>query len=235
MRIGLFAAVLAAALLAIAPGAASSETKPVGAKQMGADAALAAINAMSEDEMWEMDGRDVADRIFAQSSVDSLRAAAAQGDARAQWIWGHVQYFGVGGVPANPDAAAALWLAGAQAGNPRAQNDIAWMYEHGQGVALDMAAAARWYRAAANQNHGGAQSELGKMYEEGRGVAQDYAEARRLYLAAAENGYAFYRLGYLYEMGLGVTSDLAVARSWYQRAADQGDEDARQRLMALGN
>lgn len=42
-----------------------------------------------------------------------------------------------------------LWLPSAEQGSPRAQLNIARMYERGEGVAQDKAAAMEWYRKAA--------------------------------------------------------------------------------------
>src|SRR5437899_7720876 len=44
-----------------------------------------------------------------------------------------------------------LWLPLAEAGSPRAQENVARMYERGQWVAQDPAMAGEWYRRAAEQ------------------------------------------------------------------------------------
>jgi TPR repeat protein len=45
-----------------------------------------------------------------------------------------------------------LWLPLAEQGSPRAQMNVARMYEKGQYVAQDSAVAAEWYHKAADQN-----------------------------------------------------------------------------------
>ena len=74
----------------------------------------------------------------------------------------------------------------AEQGDPNGQDDLASMYESGDGVRQNNAeAAARWYRKAAEQGVPGAQSSLGLLYFSGEGVPQDYAQAYKwLYLAA---------------------------------------------------
>lgn len=85
MRIQVLSGLIAAALLAFAPApAAALDSKPAYAKQAGAQSANAAIDALSADDEWVMEGREVAQRILDASSASSLRAAASRGNARAQ-------------------------------------------------------------------------------------------------------------------------------------------------------
>ena len=75
----------------------------------------------------------------------------------------------------------------ADQGVAKAQYDLGFMYDAGQGVAQNYAEAVKWYRLAADQGHVTAQFNLGVMYAEGRGVAQDYVQAHMwFYLAAAQ-------------------------------------------------
>ena len=75
----------------------------------------------------------------------------------------------------------------AEQGNPRAQNNLANLYDTGQGVARDLKQAAHWYSKAAMQGHLIAQYNLGNMYDYGLGVPQDYAQAHMwLNLAASK-------------------------------------------------
>jgi hypothetical protein len=121
--------------------------------------------------------------------------------------------------------------AAAEAGDARAQYNLAFDYELGSGVQEDSAQAAKWYRKAAEQGHAGAQYKLGEFYKEGKGVMQDYAEAENWYRKAAESygklaeqgdTHAQISLGSLYADGLGVKQDYAQALKWYRRAAEQG-------------
>lgn len=120
------------------------------------------------------------------------------------------------------------WRPLALQGNARAQNNLGFMYENGQGVDQDDAEAVRWYRQAAEQGDAIAQINLGFMYANGRGVAQDDAEAVRWYRRAAEqeNARAQNNVGFMYENGRGVAQDDAEATRWYRRAAEQGDARA---------
>ena len=107
------------------------------------------------------DGATVADRMA--EAYD----AARRGDyARALAIWGPL----------------------AQAGVPRAQNNIGACFWEALGVERDPALAAKWLTLAAEGGDPVGQRNLAALYFKGEGVEQDYACAVELYRAAAEQG-----------------------------------------------
>lgn len=77
-----------------------------------------------------------------------------------------------------------------QAGDDRAQFNLAQMYRLGKGIPVDLALARRWYEAAASQNHATAQYLLGVMYENGHGVPKDINRARTWYQKSANLNFA---------------------------------------------
>jgi TPR repeat protein len=83
-------------------------------------------------------------------------------------------------------AAAKLFLPAAEQGNARAQLQIGYQYNYGEGVPVNAAEAVKWYRRAAEQGDAAAESNLGGMYEDGKGVPEDWVEAARWYGKAAE-------------------------------------------------
>jgi hypothetical protein len=76
----------------------------------------------------------------------------------------------------------------ADRGDPRAQNRVGLMYQHGWGVRLDYADAVNWFRQAANQGDADAQNNLAFMYLYGRGVSKDYVRAHMWFNLAASGG-----------------------------------------------
>lgn len=81
-------------------------------------------------------------------SVQEIRAAAEQGDARAQGVLGRMCYFGQG-VKADP-AEALMWLDNAAAqGDAVAQADLGMAYA----LAHQQALAQKWLRASAAQGN----------------------------------------------------------------------------------
>ena len=128
-------------------------------------------------------------RLAIASDLDSLKAAAEQGIAEAQFILG-VMYDTGRGVPQN-DAEAVRWFRmAAEQGNADAQVMLGYMYAAGEGVPQNDTEAARWFRMAAEQGIAEAQFHLGLVYAAGEGVPQNDTEAARWFHLAAEQGIA---------------------------------------------
>lgn len=120
----------------------------------------------------------------------------------------------------------------AEAGDPKAQAELAWAYDQGKGVAQSYEESAKWYRKAAEQGHTIAQYNLGVCYYRGEGVARNYDEAMKWYRKAADQGdiNAQWNLGVCYEYGVGVDQDWKEAAMWYERAAEQGYAKAQEQM-----
>ena len=117
----------------------------------------------------------------------------------------------------------------ADQGFSEAQNNLGFMYYHGEGVPQSYAEAVKWYRLAAEQGHASAQSEMGNMYADGEGIPENDAEAVRWFRLAAEQGYApaQHNLGNMYAGGESVPQNNLRAYVWWSVAAVQGREDSR--------
>ena len=158
--------------------------------------------------------------LSAQDDLDTVRQAAEQGDAEAQYNLGVICNNGEG-VPQD-DAEAVRWFRlAAEQGYAKAQVELGYRYRWGLGVPSDDAEAGRWLRLAAEQGHAKAQIEMALSY------SQDDAEAVRWVRLAADQGdaEAQYNLGSrLYANGQGhrVLKDNTEAVKWYRLAADQG-------------
>ncbi len=169
-----------------------------------------------------------------QNSIDSLRKAADQGIANAQFNLGAAYYNGQG-VPQDYAQAAVWYRKAAEQGNSEAQYYLGVAYENGQGVQQDDAQAAVWFRMAGDQGNVQAQYNLGVMYHNGQGVRQDDAQAAIWFRKAAEQGMANAQnnLGAMYHDGLGVPKDDAQAAVWWRKAAEQGDAAAQTNLKLV--
>ena len=119
----------------------------------------------------------------------SLRAAAEQGDAEAQYKLG-VAYANGEGVAQNDEEAVQWTRMAAEQGFAQAQHNLGAAYRYGLGVAQDYEEAVQWFLAAAEQGNASAQNNVGVMYADGRGVRQDYEEAYAWIGAAAAQGYS---------------------------------------------
>ena len=112
---------------------------------------------------------------------------------------------------------------------------LGFMYQQGEGVAVDYAKARQLYEqvAAQKDNLGAAASAKGNlafMYWDGQDVVADLVKAIRLYqevaqqkdnLKAAAN--SKYNLGFMYQHGEGVAADPMKAMGLYQEVAQQKD------------
>jgi localization factor PodJL len=157
----------------------------------------------------------------------SLRQAAAQGDARAQFAIGF-RYVEGQGTPQNLTEAARWLERAASAGFAPAQYRLAVMYERGQGVAMDLGRARSWYQAAAEKGNVKAMHNLAVSLSGGAAGAADYPTAARWYGEAAAYGLtdSQFNLGILSEHGLGIPQDLSAAYQWFALAAKGGDQEA---------
>jgi TPR repeat protein len=116
----------------------------------------------------------------------------------------------------------------AEQGVPRAEYNLAVMYDEGRGVPQDFVEAIYWYRKAADQDYSDAQFNLGLMYDKGHGVPQDFAAAATWYRKAADQGdaEAQFNLGAMYDKGQGVPQDYVMAHMWSNLAAAAGNQEA---------
>jgi TPR repeat protein len=76
----------------------------------------------------------------------------------------------------------------ADLGDPKAQNKLGTMYQHGWGVPQNYSDAVSWFRQAADRGDADAQNNLGFMFLYGRGVARDYVSAHLWFDLAASGG-----------------------------------------------
>jgi TPR repeat protein len=76
----------------------------------------------------------------------------------------------------------------ADRGDPKAQNKLGTIYQHGWGVPQDYSDAVSWFRQAADRGDADAQNNLGFMFLYGRGVARDYVSAHLWFDLAASGG-----------------------------------------------
>jgi hypothetical protein len=99
-------------------------------------------------------------------AVETLRDAAAKGDAPAMVALGNRYVYGQG-VPQDSALAVEWYRKAVDSGDVGAMNQLGVMYVQ----------AATLYRTAADLGSAAAMNNLGRLYLEGRGVPQDYVEA----------------------------------------------------------
>ena len=125
--------------------------------------------------------------LSAQDDLDTVRQAAEQGDATAQFNLGFMYANGEGVLKDNAEAVRWYRLA-AEQGLASAQYNLGVMCAKGEGVLKDDAEAVRWYRLAAEQGDAHAQYNLGVMCAKGEGVLKDSGLAHMWSNIAGANG-----------------------------------------------
>ncbi len=174
-------------------------------------------------------------RIFGETELDLLIAAAEAGDAVAQNDLG-VRYIRGDGVERDPARGMAYYQLAAEQGLHFAQSNLAWGYWDGVGVENDDATAVHWATLAAEQGNEVAMRLVGMSYHFGRGNDRNGAEAARYWSEAANLGdaTAALNMGIIVRDGDGVLQDRDLAILWFQRAAELDHEDAEGNLISLG-
>lgn len=135
--------------------------------------------------------------------------------------------------------AARLYRAAADAGNAMAQNNLAAMFETGDGKQVrSNREAVRLYRLAAAQGFPDAQTSMAGYYATGSGgVLRDDREAVRLWqvTASLDDAVAQYGLGRMYaEARGGLARDMTEAVRLWRLAAAGGSAEAQWRLRRSG-
>ncbi len=162
-----------------------------------------------------------------KDSIELIRNAAEQGDARAQH-WLALRYINVEGVPEDYNKAV-MWLSkAAEQGFVESQIQLGFAYLEGLGLPRDYSKAVVWLSKAAEQGNAVAQNMLGCCYMEGEAVPKDYQKAALLFIKAAEQGNpdAQFNLAGCCLNGWGVPQDSIDAYRYANLAAAQGKKAA---------
>eukprot|EP00271_Cylindrocystis_brebissonii_P002892 TRINITY_DN13649_c0_g1_i1.p1 TRINITY_DN13649_c0_g1~~TRINITY_DN13649_c0_g1_i1.p1 ORF type:complete len:1175 (+),score=205.57 TRINITY_DN13649_c0_g1_i1:791-4315(+) len=161
------------------------------------------------------------------AAVEMYKAAAAQGNAEAQYNLADCYEEGHG-VPQDYKEAVRLYRLAAAQGNSSAQCGLGICYHEGHGVKQDYKEAVKMYKLASAQGNAGAQNNLGFCYQKGHGVQRNFKEAVRYYRMAADQGDpgAQNNLGVCCEEGRGTPKNYKEAVRLYSLAAEQGNARA---------
>ncbi len=117
----------------------------------------------------------------------------------------------------------------AEAGDPYACLALAYFYQTGKELDLDLGEAVMWYERAADHGCARAHWELSKMYRDGDIVRRNMGRSIRHLRASAELGNLDAQLTLADECYKGeeVPKDMAEFRKWITRAAEQGSCEAK--------
>ena len=121
------------------------------------------------------------------------------------------------------DKAFKLCKKAAVAGNPRAQDNLAYYYQKGRGCKADTKKALEWYEKAVVSGYGPAAFTLGYYYQEGNGITvKDAASAYNYYKIGADLGdrNAMSALADCYRNGNGTSKDINKALDLYLKLSE---------------
>lgn len=191
---------------------------------------LATGNACADDFS---DGVSYYEQGDFASALESFKAAAAKGNAEAQFNLG-LMFLNGEGVPQDYKQALNWFEQSASKGNVKAQVNLGRMYAKGKGMLSNHGIAASWFRKAADQGYADAQYSLGILYVTGTGAPRDYNKARELFQQAANqsNASAQYQLALLYLKGRGVATNLVEAYKWLSLAGEYEDSEVFRKYVA---
>lgn len=160
----------------------------------------------------------------------SLRLAAAQGDASAEFEVASRLAEGKG-TDQNLKEAVRWYQRSATQGFAQAQYRLGTFYERGLGMKADVARARTWYQRAADQGNVKAMHNLAVLAAGRSAESPDYTTAARWFTQAASYGLpdSQFNLAVLTESGLGVEKDMVQAAMWFTIAARSGDKEAMRR------
>ncbi|MGU3496148.1 caspase family protein [Xanthobacteraceae bacterium A53D] len=128
------------------------------------------------------------------------------------------------------------YRAAAEAGSLAAQNNLATLYENGQGIKPALGEAFTLYAKAAESGNVIAMTNAARMLQYGRGVKKNETEALRWYQKAADAGdnFAITKLVPFYvEGGPGIPKDPQKGFGLFQKAADKGDPTSMATMAVL--
>ena len=190
------------------------------------DATLVSIVAEPGESRAEMPPPD--------AGSEALRAAAARGDAKAQFIIAS-RYLDGQGVGQDLPKAAYWYQLSAERRLAPSQYRLATLFERGKGVPQDAATALLWYERAAAGGNVKSMHNAAVIAAGSQAGTPNYDKAFRWFKAAADRGLhdSQFNLAVLYERGLGTRVDTKEALFWYTLAAKQGDSDAAKRADKL--
>ena len=176
-----------------------------------------------------------------EEAVKNYKLVAEDEDAGKQSVVDASYYLGwimSNNETTKDDTEAAGWYEKAvKEGDIYAMNNLANMYQVGQGVSQDYEKAMQLYKQAADGGDSRAMNQIGYNYQLGEcGQKIDFEKAIKWYKKAAENGNstAMDNLGCNYEFGeCGLQIDLKEALKWYKKAQENGYDDAEEHIQRV--
>ncbi|WP_083900616.1 SEL1-like repeat protein [Thiolinea disciformis] len=147
--------------------------------------------ALQNDEAWVDEvatqpqvEQNTSEVELGSQTPEQIQVAAERGDRYAQLMLGALYEDSSQGRQADMQQAAFWYEQAAKQNYPKAQHNLALLYEDGRGVAQDYKKAVYWYQKAAKAGFSEAQNNLAVLYIMGNGVTKDRNMAEKLLRSA---------------------------------------------------
>lgn len=156
----------------------------------GAEGATEALTPETEADPGDISVEHNESKVdLGNMSVQEVINTAQKGDMYAQLMLGALFEDGTDpSIPQDINEAAKWYAKAAKQGYPKAQHNLALLYEDGRGLPQSYTEAAKWYTKAAKAGFSEAQNNLAVLYIMGNGVKQNRAQAEKLLTAAVAQG-----------------------------------------------
>lgn len=137
---------------------------------------------------WNINELGGSAKALSAAELPALRARAATGDARAQFLIGLAYEYGYAGLSRDVPESLRWHKLAAQQGIGVAETWVGDFYYDGLGVAMDHAEALSWYRRASEHGHADGSRYVGDFTLFGLGTTRNPKEAAVWYGKAASQG-----------------------------------------------
>lgn len=159
-----------------------------------------------------------------QKELEEAISKAEAGDAEAQYQLALKYDFGRSNLTVNHQKAAQWYQKAAEQGHVKAQYNLGYLFQEGEGVQKDIHKAMYWFEKAAEQGFVDAYYNLGRFYYFDEFGLSNKAQAYGLFEKAAKGGYvdANYMAGFMLVRGVGIEKNLEEGLEKLKFAADHG-------------
>ncbi|WP_298867396.1 PDZ domain-containing protein [uncultured Gimesia sp.] len=157
--------------------------------------------------------------------IENLKDLAEQDSAWAGLLG--MEYYKSQGIVKRDMKQAVKWITkAAEGGNHESQSQMAWLYNRGEGVEVevDHERGFQFAKSSAEGGYPAGQAELGRCYYFGWGTDKDSKLAVQWWQRAADqnDARAMFNLGRAFEQGYGVDKSLTQAFHWWKKSAESG-------------
>ncbi|MDY7098370.1 MAG: tetratricopeptide repeat protein, partial [Pseudomonadota bacterium] len=191
----------------------------------GAPAQAQAWQELTQKELATVSSIDLARKVLKSETIEDLRRASVNGDARATWLLGYSYKQGLGGVTKDLRQSYILSREACQMGSPRGCDALAFNLVAGNGTDKNVVEAARLFESVCDRGIASSCERLATVYYRGEGgIPKTLGRALFFRKRGCEIGsmYNCHLVGQMYSKGEGTEADPERAQAFNARSCDGG-------------